>query len=234
MSAFPTQPNPVTPGGGFSAENAPQVVVRAGKTFVCSACGTLVEIPPEIVGQLVLAVEPSSQETPAAKSAIRDDVSQEAPREVTPAAVVTPSRTTTASGTRSEDHPRRSMSGRSLPARPKRPQRPAPVSLAGEVIDGLRVPSGDQLDRALAWVSFHLRVLDRQGSEIERLQKLLKDRPASPVPRPSPLGRAEKANQQVADAPARDASGRHAHEDVSMAPEAFDECDSSAQERGPP
>ncbi len=39
---------------------APQVVVRAGKTYVCTACGTLVEIPAEFVGQFVLATEQST------------------------------------------------------------------------------------------------------------------------------------------------------------------------------
>ncbi|PQO25720.1 hypothetical protein C5Y96_23190 [Blastopirellula marina] len=46
----------------FSLENAPAVIVRARKTFVCSSCGTLVKIPAEAVGHLAYAFDSSPQE----------------------------------------------------------------------------------------------------------------------------------------------------------------------------
>ncbi|MBA2117734.1 hypothetical protein [Bremerella alba] len=45
-------------------DNAPRGVVRADKTFVCSACGTLVEVPAKVVGRMVQAVENSPPEVP--------------------------------------------------------------------------------------------------------------------------------------------------------------------------
>ena len=147
-----TAPQP-DPSGSFSTENATQVVVRADKYFLCTACGTLVEIPEEVVGQLVLQVahrEPEAKaETPKAK----------------PKPVVTETQSKEAPTPRPMQRPQ-----------PLRPQPPRRKTFAGETIDGLRVPSGPELDRALKWVSFHLRVLDRQKQEVTRLRKLLKDR----------------------------------------------------------
>lgn len=147
-----TAPQP-DPSGSFSTENASQVVVRADKYFLCTACGTLVEIPEEVVGQLVLQVahpEPeAAAKTPAAKP-------KPAPADTLPTEDATP---------RPIQRPK-----------PLRSQRPRRKTFAGETIDGLRVPSGQELDRALKWVSFHLRVLDRQKQEVTRLKKLLKDR----------------------------------------------------------
>ncbi len=53
--------------GVSSHDDTPQVVVRAGKTFLCTACGTLVEIPADVVGQYVL-VAPSKASPPEATS----------------------------------------------------------------------------------------------------------------------------------------------------------------------
>lgn len=115
--------------------------VRAGKRFVCGACGTLVEIPDDAVGQLVSAIEPAPQKTSESKSR--------------PASV-----------------PSATKASPEITPQPK-PKLPLPrKTFVGKVIDGLRVPSGVQLDRALAWVAFHLKVLDRQGAEKKRLQKL--------------------------------------------------------------
>ncbi|MFN3152644.1 hypothetical protein [Bremerella sp.] len=197
----PTQP---------SGANAPQVVVRAGKTFVCSSCGTLVEIPAEVVGQLVLAAAPASQDMPGGGS----------PPEVKEPAQNEPERRERqAQPTLTQQPSRQTASAKPRTQRPKRPQRPQPELFTGTMIDGLRVPSGQQLDRALKWVSFHLRVLDRQSGEIKRLQTLLKQPPPSRVPRPSPLGRASETQSSTRPEQKPQPNQEHAHEDVSMAPE---------------
>lgn len=176
------------PRGSFSPENAPQIVVRAGKTFLCAACGTLVEVPPEVVGQLVLVANPSSpgdQPHPEPKPSAE---SQPQPREAGQATRATgPSVITTQADKRQDASPERVRSSRHASAtmRPPRPKRPKRESFVGQRIDGLRVPSALELDRAFAWVSFHLRVLDRQGAEIKRLkqqidaQKSADERPAT-------------------------------------------------------
>ena len=186
--------------GALSSESKPQVVVRAGKTYVCSSCGTLVEIPADVVGQLVLAVEPDSPEKPG-----KDP----------------PAPAATASDRAVSSPPLNRM----MP-RPKRPKQPKRDVFVGELIDGLRVPSADQLDRALKWVSFHLRVLDRQGSEIKRLTKLLDDRKVPCLP---PRGHAQDATKQPRPEPSRQPEASHAHEDVSMSPDV-----SNKNQRGPP
>ncbi|QDU78146.1 hypothetical protein Pan97_52280 [Bremerella volcania] len=203
MSSTPAQTDR---RGSLSPESGPQVVVRAGKTFVCSACGTLVEVPADVVGQLVLAVDPSPQDEP---------VETEPEGRVPAKAKTRPSR------------PKKIRPAR--PSRPKRPEQPERVSLVGEIIDGLRVPSGKQLDRALAWVSFHLKVLDRQGSELKRLQKLLKQRSMDRVPRSSPLGRAKEVAAEVSIGTLAGTKPRHAHADLGVAPTV-----GNTKERGPP
>ncbi|WDI44611.1 hypothetical protein [Bremerella sp. P1] len=220
MSSAHVQPNPVAPGGAFSAENTPQVVVRAGKTYVCSACGTLVEIPADVVGQLVIAVTPEAENKPV------DAASEEQE----------PGRTEAAQEKSSPSHPvtaevctRPSTAKTTRPSRPGRPKQPKRVSFADEMIDGLRVPTAGQLDRALAWVSFHLKVLDRQGSEIKRLRKLLKQRSTIDVPRPSLTGRAQKATREGPSSRVGSARQRHAPADLSVAPD----VDNKTQ-RGPP
>ncbi|QDU74347.1 hypothetical protein Pan97_13540 [Bremerella volcania] len=186
--------------GALSRERKPQVVVRAGKTYVCSSCGTLVEIPADVVGQLVIAVDPSQSDETVEPSPVSEK----------------PSRTTPIA---------------KAPPRPKRPQPPKRVSFTGETIDGLRVPSAKQLDRAFSWVTFHLKVLDRQGSEIKRLKNLLsKER----VPCPRPRGHAMKAPAVESIGGHDPHSERHAHEDVGMVPERRPNCASQTSERGPP
>ena len=211
-----TNQEPTQPGGAI----APQVVVRAGKTFVCSSCGTLVEIPAEVVGQLVLAAAPASQDMPGGESP---------PEEKEPAQNEPERRERQAQPVLTQQPSRQTASAKPRTQRPKRPQRPQPERFTGTMIDGLRVPSGQQLDRALKWVSFHLRVLDRQSGEIKRLQTLLKQPPSIRVPRPSPLGRASKANSQDQTRHECPPNQEHAHEDVSMAPVVRD-----VNERGPP
>ncbi|QDU76490.1 hypothetical protein Pan97_35400 [Bremerella volcania] len=203
MSSTPAQTDR---RGSLSPESGPQVVVRAGKTFVCSACGTLVEVLADVVGQMVLAVDPSPQDEP---------VETEPAGKVPAKAKTRPSR------------PKKISPAR--PSRPKRPEQPERVSLVGEIIDGLQVPTAKKLDRALAWVSFHLKVLDRQGSEIKRLQKLLKQRSMDRVPRPSPLGRAKEVAVEVSIGTIAGTKPRHAQADLGAAPTV-----GNTKERGPP
>lgn len=179
MSSSPTHRQP---SSQRSPERQPQVVVRAGKHYVCSACGTWVEIPADVVGQLVIAVDPAPQ--PAEPS------QDKPPQEDAKQAVVPPESSQTPA---SEPQPKSSGISRSSddghtassssvtptaqqpkPARPRQPKIPPRESYAGQTIDGLIVPTAGQLDRALNWVTFHLTVLDRQGAECNRLRKLLK------------------------------------------------------------
>ena len=233
MSSSHAQPDP---RGSFSTENAPQVVVRAGKTFVCSACGTLVEIPAEVVGQLVLAVNPSPQPSPDSPSGSPPD-NKPAPKEASqPTASTSPDSSAVASDrpacSRTYDAPQAQQTLRA--PRPRRPKQPFRESFVGQTIDGLTVPSAGELDRALKWVSFHLRVLDRQGSEIKRLKKLLKQRPTIPVPRPSPHGLASDAGAREPVSPTDGAPKGHAQADLGVAPQQEEAARGSAKERGPP
>ncbi|WP_144975844.1 hypothetical protein [Bremerella volcania] len=217
--SYANAPQP-EPHGSFSQENAPQVVVRAGKTFVCSACGTLVEVPADVVGQLVIAVGPSPQDTTGGESFAREEEpipKNPAHRKPQPQPVLT--------------REPRSSSQEPLPDRPKSLKRPQADAFTSQIIDGLRVPSANQLDRALAWVTFHLKVLDRQGSELKRLQKLLKQQPA-PRPRPHQHAKWEGVHQQ-GDC-ASHTLPAHAHEDVSMRPAQRPNGSNPAKERGPP
>ena len=163
-----------------SQEHAPQVIVRAGKTYVCSSCGTLVEIPAEFVGQMVTVkaepppTEPSS-ETPV----------DAAPREV--------------------------------PSNPKPRRQPKRKTLAGQVIDGLTVPSVAQLKEAQSWTAFHQKVLDRQNRELVRLLESGRKGPSKPVPiAPLPVV-PRHAQEDVGVVPGGNALD-HAHADVGMVP----------------
>lgn len=170
----PSQPDPA---GSFSIENGPEVVVRAGKYYVCSSCGTLVEIPADVIGQLVIVVKPEppvetpseeSSKTKPTASAAADDQAKPSPGPSAHAAHGSQaSMGTTPLPSKTKQH---------HPSRPSRPKQPGRVSFVGQTIDGLVVPSAEQLDRAFAWVTFHLTVLDRQGAEIKRLQKVIKKR----------------------------------------------------------
>lgn len=168
--------------GSLSPENAPQIVVRAGKHFICSACGVLVEIPADVVGQLVLVPAQSVPSEPDEQSGSPENpppsnssehAAAEAPGESQPRSpAVTPHNKQPARPRTDAPSPRyRPQNGRSNYRR--RPHRP---SFVGQEIDGLRVPSAEELDLAFKWVEFHLTVLDRQGAEIKRLTKLLKNK----------------------------------------------------------
>jgi len=156
--------------GAISHENAPQVVVRAGKTFLCSACGTLVEVPPDVVGQLVVVPDPAPPEEPA----------QPRPAPAKP----------------SSSKPATTQHSPASPPRPRHPKRPERLNLTGTTIEGLHVPSGGQLHRALAWTSFHLKVLDRQGSELKHAQQQLNRRTKHRVPCARPRGHAKQNTPQ--------------------------------------
>lgn len=175
--SFVSPPQQPDPHGSFSTENAPEVVVRADKYYVCSSCGTLVEIPAEVAGQLVIAVNPkpsaaASTTKPPLPSQPASSVSHKHAAGATPPA----STTTQATPRPRADRSSNAQQPNPRPARPSRPKRPTPVSYVGKTIDGLVVPSAEQLDRALKWVAFHLRVLDRQGEELKRLKQKLKKR----------------------------------------------------------
>jgi len=247
-SPSPAQPDP---GGSPSPESAPWVVVRASKHYVCSSCGTWVEIPDDVVGKWVVAYGDSSQQQ-AKEKRPEEAVEQPAPTQTEPAPIAKPA--VVIEPNRQAPTEKRSQASGSKtarPSRPKRPQAPKRKRFAGEMIDGLVVPTGQQLDRALAWVSFHMKVLDRQGSEFHRLQKQLKVGPACrgsepgyPLRDPRPAGPTDREHNdsvscprghanEVGDKKAGDSAGqstaRHPHADVGMAPRSVENG-----ERGPP
>ncbi|MEW4565396.1 hypothetical protein AB1K70_22915 [Bremerella sp. JC770] len=189
--------------GALSRENAPQVVVRAGKTFLCSACGTLVEVPPDVIGQLVVVPNPSPQAEPA----------QPRPTPAKP----------------SSSKPAMTKRSPASPPRPRHPKRPERPDLTGTTIEGLHVPSGGQLHRALAWVSFHLKVLDRQGSELQHVQKSFKRRTKHRVPCSRPRGHAspKKPQQPPSVGPSSAPSQPHPDKPIAPGPD-------PTNKRGPP
>jgi len=143
MSSHHAQPDR---SGQHSPERTPQVVVRAGKCFVCSSCGVMVEIPADVVGQMVVVAEQPTNE------ATEDEPTAE----------------------RNSNPPK--LARRVETPRPHSAEPSNCDAIAFRKIDGLRVPTGGQLSRALGWVGFQLKVLDRQGSELARLEKLLNKR----------------------------------------------------------
>ncbi|MEW4563370.1 hypothetical protein AB1K70_12640 [Bremerella sp. JC770] len=183
-----------------SSEHAARVIVRAEKYFLCTACGTLVEIPADVVGQVVTTIARSPSEKPAASA---EPLEEQA----------------------SSSEVKRSES-----PQPKRCRQPKQAQPAGEVIDGLRVPSSRELDRAVAWGSFRLKVLDRQGSEVHRLRRLLKQQKGPCV---RSHGRVREVDGQGSVVFAGAVMQRHAHKDESMAP-GNSPSTSPTQERGPP
>ncbi|MBA2116525.1 hypothetical protein [Bremerella alba] len=62
------------------------------------------------------------------------------------------------------------------PPRPQRLKQPKQDRPAERRIDGLKVPAAAEMERALAWVSFHLKLLGLQGTEVNRLKKRFKKR----------------------------------------------------------
>ncbi len=215
MSSSHAHPSPATPGGASSSGNAPQVVVRAGKTFICTACGTLVEVPADVVEQFVLvppteAKPPSRPQPPAEEpTPAKSSPMVETPPEVTRSPES--SATTRPNGSAAiADRPAaikdNSAQAPPRPRRPRRPNAPDRTHLTGQTIDGLVVPSAAKLDRAFSWVSYQFMVLDRKNSEFERLKKLLKKRAPKKSRAPCPEVR-EQSKPSSADAPVPTASG---------------------------
>ncbi|WDI45159.1 hypothetical protein [Bremerella sp. P1] len=227
MSAAHAQPEP---SGQRSTERKPQVVVRAGKTYVCSACGTLVEIPEDVVGQLVLAVDPPTEVSHVEPSPAQETASPQTPQKNN-AYESRAHLTTRTHLVAVEDPPPRSIPQKHRPPKPNRPRQPKRTSFTDQLIDGLRVPSAKELDRALAWVSFHLKVLDRQGSEIHRLKKLLKKQR---VPCPPPGAPSKSDATHSTPSRACRAKQTHAQADLGVAPENGLPGANQLQERGPP
>lgn len=207
--------------GQLSPESKPQVVVRAGKYFLCSACGTMVQVPAEVVGQLVIAVGHPSQDTHVEKTHVPEESGEQVCHREEPTPHVPASDVPIAV----EDRPDATRHQKVRPPRPKRPKEPQPVSFAGTTIDGLRVPTSHQLDRALAWVTFHLKVLDRQGSEVARLKKLLKrkqrqeqDAPASSHWSDNPSGSSKKSSVRSRAKVLKQNNQEHTPTDISITP----------------
>ncbi|MEW4561055.1 hypothetical protein AB1K70_00925 [Bremerella sp. JC770] len=190
--------DPPEPGSKSATTPQPQVIVRAGKYFICTACRTLVEVPPDVVGQVVGIAAHALEEVATPSAAKQSSTVSEKPAAEAP--------------------PKRKP--------PKPPQRTKPACLAGQAIDGLRVPSGKQLGLAIGWVSFHLKVLDRQGSEFDRLRKPRKKRRVQPVSM-------SHSPAQAAGATARPPTG-HAHAPVDPASDASRPEPPPSQQRGPP
>lgn len=216
-----------------SGANKPQVIVRAGKTYVCSACGTLVEIPEEFVGQFVLVANESPEESTSGEVK-RSEHQEQEPRPEDATGTVDSQRPSVLSEEPQPEHSQSTLRPRS----PQRPKSPKQARFAGQIIDGLQVPSARQLDLAFSWVTFHLTVLDRQGAECKRLQKLLQQHKKSRASCQSPTGHGktptvlepsgldEKTHEIHVDAE-EDATLRHsrqpnahAHQSVNAAPDA--------------
>ncbi len=229
----PAQPEAESPDG------TPQVVVRAGKTYICSACGTLVEIPAEFVEQFVL-VPPQRQQNkrPAAASPTAQDTPKQPPAPTSSDAAAGRGEVSDgmascgASGRRATSTT--AASSGAQPTRPTHPKRPPRPSFAGQLIDGLRVPQPKQLDRAFAWVTHHLTVLDRKDSELQQLAKLLKQQKKNQVPCPRPRRPVIKITTPP-KSEGKDHPGRsQAHEDVSITPQKIDPGGKQRRERAPP
>ncbi len=234
--------------------------MRAGKVCLCSACGTLVEIPADVVGMLVeqgMALPPMDAgeklATGEEDAALDKQPVVEGPPAADEPAVQQPESSsggssqsnssttdTPASNTKPLPQPthspppaaKRSLrehlalggsvcDGAGTPNHPSslRPRRGCPAnslrrSFIGQSIDGLVVPSSQQLDQAFAWVSFHLKVLDKKESEVKRLRQLLKRR----VTCPRPHGHAGSSATESARADAKTPAKRHAQADLGVAP----------------
>ncbi|QDU74138.1 hypothetical protein Pan97_11430 [Bremerella volcania] len=232
-----SSPNPQPERSGkLSSESKPQVVVRAGKVYVCSSCGTLVEIPADVVGQLVIMVDPASQAEDSPD--VQSPTSQPAASISTQHAggkAGTASVTTQTGATLVGDRPRACRRKQNRPPRPRRPHVPEPNRFHGITIDGLTVPPAARLDRALAWVTFHLKVLDRQESEVDWLQRLLKEQRRTSVA----SDYRQHASGCAKESPKRRRAPRlsrkqrsDAHADVGMAPRPRHSKRTS--KRGPP
>jgi len=199
--------NPVTPGGGLSNESPPQVVVRAGKTYVCSACGTLVEIPADVVGQLIVVPAAAEREEEAASS-----IDRERPAPDKRESSVKPERLV---------KPESSVPAETRLLRPSRPQPPRPATSRRERIDELVVPTTKEMERLLAWIEYRLQQLRLLKQQEKQLTP--KKRPQVPCCHP------RRPAKPIPVRPRKGLMRRHAHADVGMAPELGD-----GNERGPP
>jgi len=196
MSTTNPPHNPVTPGGEIS----PQVVVRAGKTWVCSACGVLIELPADVVGQMVVLPDPSEPSarpspTPHEQSPENEPLQNDAgPDQET----ASPSPGTNRAGMR-------------------RPKRLPSAGLPRERIDGLIVPTTEELQRLLSWIDYRLKRLntlrqfEKQSTKPWSSRSPRREANKVPMRKPWPVKR------------------RHAHADVGMAPSS-----SHTNQRGPP
>jgi len=214
MSSTNDQPDSC---GSFSPENATQVVVRAGKTFVCSACGTLVEIPADLEGQWVMA---------SASSPNNASDPSDAPNKVPDCVETALSRIPVSAPSTSTTSAPATASPKRRPPRPKRPAAPKPVCFVGQAIEGLQVPTGKELHYAMGWVSFHLKVLDRQGSEVKHLRK---KRPKGRGPCPRPRGHTEELPAEKPQGSSPNANPSQIHEGGDGEPNRDDQ-----HKRGPP
>jgi len=184
----PTPAPQSEPRGGRSPERAPQVVVRAGKTWICSACGVMVEVPPEVVGQMVMVPEPTPPQDTVEPGLASATPSHEAQTEEQPAGEI-PS-------------PVEPLEEKPSP-RPTCPRRSSRSNSDQPRIDGLIVPTPKQLQRLMAWVEYRLARLDVLKKQEKMLLRIPSNRPRKAPSR---------------QAPSRQAPPRHAHPDVSMAP----------------
>jgi len=217
---------PVAPGGGLSTESTPQVIVRAGKHYVCSACGVLVELPADVVGQIVVPYQ--AAEVPDAP--VENAADEEPPTEGS-------------NQTEAEVANEEASNGRSPEL--------ARVSFQSERIDGLVVPSTQEMERLLAWINYRLKRLgilkqvekrltpsnakrSRQGSapattrRVEEGGNCAKVKPQR-VPCPRPRGHANKVPLVRLRAVADHANRRPTDADNGIASRMYD-----AKERGPP
>jgi len=188
----------------------PQVVVRAGKTFVCSACGTLVEIPEEYVGRLVVPPQARPDQPPHA-----DARPEEASTTVDPTSCASTDRTK--HEVASSNQPPRSKTS----TRATRVRRIRPADPSRERIDGLIVPTPRELHRVLAWIEYRLHRLE----VLKQLEKQF----TSPSPPGAPTRRPRRPRKRVPLRQPITTLEKHAHADVGMAPSAH-----SKKERGPP
>ena len=205
--------------GAVSHESQPQVIVRAGKTFVCLACGTLVEIPAEFVDQFELvpaAAAPATSHQPYSNGPSSKDASPEKPIPPETPQAKEPPATKPPSPTAVDDVP--SPKRRKPSFQPKHNQKLPRLSFAGQQIDGLTVPTAGQFDRAFAWVSYQLKILDRKHTEFAGLKKLLRKQKKTQAPSPRPRGPTKPATSPVSSESDGPAKPRHAHQDVSMVP----------------
>ncbi|WP_207395212.1 hypothetical protein [Bremerella alba] len=236
--------------GSFSTENAPQGVLRAGQTLACLACGTMVEVPAQVVGRKVILVDHSRRDEPDGSAVAQEvpgwtespqagDSQAEPSRPGLLASDVSPRHcdggegasagTTQAELVSGEASPGVAISPETPPLRTKRRKQPSQVGPQRRRIDGLQVPAADEMERAFAWVSFHLKLLGLQGSQMKRLQKVLKRRQRQARLVPETLHASEDQSGSMVKKkpmpmlkpvgqPVR--TGRsHAHVDVSMTPD---------------